>query len=174
MYVRNFTAGLDVSWQEFFRTEERVTVEAYCRAAGMAWAWGAGGSLQTRRVCPAVVRHPETGELAFFNQIQAHHVSCLAAGVRESVLSLFGEEGAPRNVYFGDGSQISDAEMWEVREVYEREAVDFAWAAGDVLVVENMLVAHGRRAYAGERHVMVTMGDMVSHDPKNSELIQLN
>ncbi len=162
MYVRNFTAGLDVSWQEFFRTSERAEVERYCREAGIEWEWRGDGGLQTRRVCQAVVRHPETGELAFFNQIQAHHVSCLAAGVRESVLSLFGERGAPRNVYFGDGSRISDEEMQEVREVYEEEAVDFGWEQGDVLVVENMLVAHGRRAYAGERHVMVTMGDMFS------------
>ena len=162
MYVRNFTPGLDVSWQEFFRSEDRAEVEAYCQQAGIEYEWKEGGGLQTRRVSPAVLVHPESGEGVFFNQIQAHHVSCLAEEVRESVLRIFGEEGLPRNVYFGDGSRISVEEMDEVRRVYEEEAVDVGWEEGDVMMVENMLAAHGRRAYRGGRKVMVTMGDMFS------------
>lgn len=30
-YVRNFTEGLDVSWEQFFHTSDRAEVEAYCR-----------------------------------------------------------------------------------------------------------------------------------------------
>src|SRR4029079_10270352 len=35
MYVRNFTPGLDVSWQHFFHTDDRAVVEDYCRQAGL-------------------------------------------------------------------------------------------------------------------------------------------
>ncbi|HEX5082873.1 MAG TPA: condensation domain-containing protein, partial [Blastocatellia bacterium] len=160
LYVRNYTGGLDVEWQEFFRTKDRREVEAKCREAGMEWEWLGEDGLRTMKRAAAVVRHPETGEEVFFNQIQAHHVSCLEDGVRESLLSLFGEEGLPRNVYFGDGGRISGEEMKEVEEAYESVAVDFGWERGDVLMVENMLVAHGRRAYRGERKVLVAMGMM--------------
>ena len=97
-----------------------------------------------------------------FNQVQAHHVSLLEDGVRESLLHLFGEEGLPRNVYYGDGGRISSDEMAELVRTYEDGAVDFRWEEGDVLLVDNMLVAHGRRPYVGERKIVVAMGEMVS------------
>ncbi|MCA1615512.1 MAG: amino acid adenylation domain-containing protein [Acidobacteria bacterium] len=109
---------------------------------------------------PAALLHPETGEPVFFNQLLAHHASRLDEGVRESLVGLFGEGGLPRQVYYGDGGEISDAEVEEVLEAYEAEAVDFAWERGDLLLVDNMMVAHGRRAYEGRRRVLVAMGRM--------------
>jgi alpha-ketoglutarate-dependent taurine dioxygenase len=159
--VRNFTAGLDVDWREFFRTTDRTEVESYCRDAGIDCDWRQDGGLTTRKRAPAVALHPKTGEPVFFNQIQAHHVSCLPPDVRDSMLSIFGEAGLPRNVYYGDGTPISAAEMDEVRAVYRGVAVDFSWRAGDVLLVDNMLTAHGRNPYAGPRRIVVAMGEMV-------------
>jgi len=165
MYVRNFTPGIDVSWQEFFHTDNREEVEASCRAAGLDIEWREDGSLRTRKVCPAVARHPSTGEDVFFNQIQAHHIFCVSPEVRESLLALFPEESLPRNVYFGDGSPIADSVMQQIIDVYHQVAVSFAWQKGDILVVDNMLVAHSRAPFAGERKIVVTMGEMVAHEP---------
>ncbi|HEX7314773.1 MAG TPA: condensation domain-containing protein, partial [Pyrinomonadaceae bacterium] len=159
-YVRNFTDGLDVSWQEFFRTEERSIVEEKCRRAGAEYAWSETG-LRTSNFCRAVTAHPATGEQVFFNQVQLHHVSCLDAEVRASVTSLFSEEELPRNVYFGDGSPIPDEAVEHVSEVYRACAVNFPWREGDILMVDNMLVAHGRNPFAGPRKIMVAMGDLV-------------
>jgi hypothetical protein len=81
MYVRNFTEGLDVSWREFFRTDEPAEVERFCREAGIEFEWLEGGAkLRTRKVCRATAAHPKTGEPVFFNQLQLHHVSCLPRG----------------------------------------------------------------------------------------------
>ncbi|HEY6186970.1 MAG TPA: MupA/Atu3671 family FMN-dependent luciferase-like monooxygenase [Pyrinomonadaceae bacterium] len=162
MYVRNFMDGLDVGWQEFFRTSERSVVEDYCRKVDMDFEWTDNGGLRTRKLCPAVARHPKTGEMVFFNQIQAHHVSCLAPPVRESLLSIFREEDLPRNVYYGDGSIIEDAVVEEILEVYRQTMVSFPWQQGDILMLDNMLSAHGRNPYTGPRKIMVTMGEMIS------------
>jgi alpha-ketoglutarate-dependent taurine dioxygenase len=162
MYVRNFTDGLDVGWRDFFRTDSRQQVEEICRRTGTEWEWLADGTLRTRRVCRAVARHPKTGEEVMFNQVQAHHVSLLEDSVRESLLSLFGEEGLPRNVYYGDGGRISAGEMAELVQTYEAGAVDFPWEEDEVLLVDNMLVAHGRRPYIGERKIVVAMGQMIT------------
>jgi amino acid adenylation domain-containing protein len=161
MYVRNYVEGLDVSWQNFFRTKDRAEVEAYCRAASVEFEWKNERDLRTRQVCDAVARHPRTGEETFFNQIQLHHVSCLEPAVRESLRSVFGEEDLPRNVYYGDGSVIEDSVVDTVREVYDRAAVNFPWQPGDVLMLDNMLTAHGRNPYTGARKVVVALGDMV-------------
>lgn len=164
MYVRNYKEGLDVPWQSFFGTDDRATVEAYCRRAAIDYEWTADDGLRTRKVAPAVIRHPRTGELAFFNQMQAHHVSCLAPELRRSLLSLYAEEDLPRNVYYGDGTPIEDSVVDEVTEVYRRAAVVFPWQAGDVLLVDNMLTAHARNPFVGPRKILVAMGDMVSHE----------
>ncbi len=162
MYVRNFTDGLDVSWQEFFHTADKSKVEQYCRAAGIDFEWKAGGGLRTRQICPAVVRHPQTNELVFFNQLQLHHISCLAPAVRESLLSMMKEEDLPRNVYYGDGAPIEDSVVDYLRELSQKLSVSFPWQEQDILMLNNMLVAHSRNPFVGERKIVVAMGDLVS------------
>ncbi|MCB1058240.1 MAG: TauD/TfdA family dioxygenase, partial [Acidobacteria bacterium] len=125
------------------------------------WQWLDNG-LRTEQRCPAVATHPKTGEKVFFNQIQLHHVYCLGEEVRESMRELYSEEQMPRNVYFGDGSAIPDAVMARVGELYDQLSVEFPWQQGDILMVDNMLVAHARNAYRGAgRRIAVVMGDMV-------------
>jgi amino acid adenylation domain-containing protein len=159
LYQRNFTEGLDVSWQDFFRTSDRAAVEARCRQAGMELEWTAQG-LRTRQRCPAVLTHPRTGEKSFFNQIQLHHVSCLEPEVRESLLSFFSPEDLPRNVFFGDGSPIPSSLVQDILGLYWEEAVSFPWQEGDVLMVDNMLTAHARNPYKGARKIVVAMGEL--------------
>jgi alpha-ketoglutarate-dependent taurine dioxygenase len=162
MYVRNFTDGLDVSWQKFFQTADKSAVEDYCRRAGIDFEWKGNNGLRTRQLCPAVVRHPQTGELAFFNQLQLHHVACLTPAVRESLLSMMPEEDLPRNVYYGDGTVIEDSVMAELGELYRRLCVSFPWRERDVLMLNNMLVAHSRNPFVGERKIVVALGNLVN------------
>jgi hypothetical protein len=164
MYVRNFTTGLDISWQKFFHTEDRQQVEDYCRKASIDFEWKGNNDLRTRQFCPAVVRHPQTGEKVFFNQIQLHHISCLPPAVQESLRTMMNEQDLPRNVYYGDGSQIEDSVMACLRELYEGIAVGFPWEERDVLMLNNMLVAHSRNPFSGERKIVVALGAMVSKD----------
>jgi len=162
LYVRNFTDGLDVSWQDFFHTSDRSAVERYCREAGIDFEWKGSNGLRTSQSGPAVIRHPQTGELVFFNQLQLHHIACLAPAVRESLLSMMPEEDLPRNVYYGDGSRIEDSVMDELGELYKTLSVKFPWQKHDVLMLNNMLVAHSRNPYVGERKIVVALGNLVS------------
>ena len=161
MYVRNYTDGLDVSWKDFFQTEDKSVVEEYCRQAGMEFEWKAGNNLRTRKIRPAIAQHPKTKEMVFFNQLPLHHISCLDAATRASLLSVFGEENLPRNVYYGDGTPIEDSVMEEIQAVYAQAAVSFPWQAGDILMLDNMLAAHSRNPFIGSRKIVVAMGEMI-------------
>jgi alpha-ketoglutarate-dependent taurine dioxygenase len=161
MYLRNYADGLDVDWTDFFRTTDKAAVEEYCRKAGIRFEWR-GGGLRTRQVRRAVAAHPKTGEMVFFNQVQLHHIYCLDAAVRESLLAMFGEEDLPRHVYYGDGSRIEDSIMEEICAAYREAAVSFRWQVGDIMMLDNMLTAHGRNPYTGERKIVVAMGEMAS------------
>ena len=161
LYVRTFADKLDVSWQHFFKTDVRADVEARCRAAGIEWTWLDNDELQIRTPCPAIIRHPVTGEKTFFNQVQLHHIFCLEPDVREDLLALFGEQRMPRHVYYGDGSPIEDQVMALVGELYEACAVRFDWQKGDVILLDNMLAAHARDPFEGPRKIVVAMGEMI-------------
>jgi alpha-ketoglutarate-dependent taurine dioxygenase len=157
MYVRNYGDALDLSWQNVFQTEDRAAVEAFCRNAGIEFEWKGENELRTRQVCQAVATHPDTGEMVWFNQAHLFHVSSLEAEVREALLASSGGE-PPRNAYYGDGSTIEDEVLDEIRAVYVNEAVAFPWQKGDIMVVDNVLTAHGRQPYRGARRIVVGMG----------------
>ncbi|WP_084624102.1 non-ribosomal peptide synthetase [Oceanospirillum beijerinckii] len=160
LYVRHFTDKLDVNWRDFFKTDSRDEVEAYCREEGMRWYWLEDDGLRIEQHRPAVVPHPETGDKSFFNQVQLHHESCLEPEVRANLKALFGPDSLPRNVYYGDGTPISDEVMTEIGRAYEACAVRFYWQKGDVVMVDNMLVAHARDPFEGDRKICVAMGKM--------------
>ncbi|MCU1758991.1 non-ribosomal peptide synthase/polyketide synthase [Pseudomonas sp. 14P_8.1_Bac3] len=172
LYVRTFTDKLDVSWQHFFKTDDRAEVEARCRAGGIEWRWLDNDELQTRTPGPAIIRHPVTGAKSFFNQVQLHHIYWLEPDVREDLLAMFGLERMPRHVFYGDGTPIEDEVMQRIGELYEECAVRFDWQKGDAILLDNMLVAHARDPYEGPRKIVVAMGDMFDHsalDAMNTE-----
>lgn len=157
MYVRNYDEGLGLAWREVFQTEEPTDVERYCEAAGISVEWGEGDRLRTRQVAQAIAHHPHTGEEVWFNHAAFFHVSRLERRVREALIESVGEEYLPNNSFYGDGGQIESQTLEEVADAYEAETVVFPWEAGDILMVDNMLVAHGRRPFKGERKILVAM-----------------
>jgi alpha-ketoglutarate-dependent taurine dioxygenase len=159
LYVRNYGNGLDVPWQRVFDTTDPNQVEAFCRAHDIAYQWTDEGELCTRQIAQATVRHPRTGELVWFNQAHLFHISALEPTVREALLEVVEPDQLPRNVVYGDGAPIEDGVLDEIRAVYRELAVVFPWQAGDVLMLDNMLVAHGRTPFAGDRKVIVAMAD---------------
>jgi len=156
-YVRNYGDALDLPWQDVFQTNERAKAEEFCRQAGIEFAWKGNDELRTTQICQAVARHPVTGEMVWFNQAHLFHVSSLKSEIRDSLLASSADE-PPRNAYYGDGSAIADNDLDQIRAAYEGATVIFPWQKADVLIVDNMLVAHGRKPYRGARQIVVGMG----------------
>ncbi|MDZ8184106.1 MAG: TauD/TfdA family dioxygenase [Nostoc sp. ChiSLP02] len=162
MYVRNYRNGLGLDWQTVFQTQSKAQVENICRNNFIDFEWRKDGGLRTISIRPAVVKHPQTGELSWFNQAQHWHLACLETQIRESLVSTFKEEDLPRNCYYGDGTIISDSTMQEICEVYQKLEVCFPWKQGDILLLDNVLTAHARNPYVGERKLFVAMGELKS------------
>jgi alpha-ketoglutarate-dependent taurine dioxygenase len=159
LYVRNYGNGLDVPWQRVFDTNEPAVVEAYCAAHAIAHEWTDDGELRTRQVAQAVAHHPRTHDPVWFNQAHLFHLSALEPSVREALLEAVDADQLPRNVYYGDGSAIEASVLDEIRAVYAELQVVFPWQAGDVVMLDNMLVAHGRTPFTGARKVIVAMAE---------------
>jgi len=157
MYVRNYGSGLDLAWEDVFQTTSRPEVEDFCRQAEIEFEWIGADQLRTRQRCQVSAQHPQSGEMVWFNQAHLFHISRVPVEARDWLLSTFAEEDLPRNVYFADGSAIEPDMVNEILKVYEQQAVVFPWSAGDVLLIDNMLTAHGRQPFRGKRRVVVGM-----------------
>lgn len=158
IYVRNY-GDFDVPWQKVFNTTRREEVESFCRRAAIECEWQPDGGLRTRQLCQGIETHPRTGETVWFNQAHLFHVSNLQRDVRETLVEALGMENIPRNVLFADGSPIPDELFAEIREVLAENTVIFPWQTGDVLMLDNMLVAHARSPFKGPRKVIVAMAE---------------
>lgn len=160
-YVKNMHAneqGLGKSWMEHFETADRDKVEDYLTENEIDFEWTSDGTLRTISIRPGVFQHPVTGENHWFNQANLWHVSNFEKRRRDQLLRLCGEEHLPTHAYYGDGTVIRDEELDEVRKVMWDNSIAFRWERGDVLLLDNYLVAHGRNPYEGPRKILVAMG----------------
>ncbi|WP_311567523.1 TauD/TfdA family dioxygenase [Photobacterium arenosum] len=160
-YVRTFKDYLDVSWQSFFMTSDKDEASRRCIEQGYNFKWLDNGELQISTISPGTITHPITQENVFFNQVQLHHVSFLDTKTRDSMEEMFGSDMMPRNVFYGDGSVICDYDMNLVKQAFDKYAVRFKWRRNDILMLDNMLTAHGRDPFEGDRKISVIMANMV-------------
>jgi alpha-ketoglutarate-dependent taurine dioxygenase len=151
--------GFGPSWQQTFETTNRADVEAYAKASGTNLRWNDDGSVFLSNTRPATAVHPGTGEEVWFNQADQFHPSTLPREIYESMLEIYEgcEDRLPQQATFGDGSPIPASYLEKVREVTRQQVVLFDWRQGDLLMFDNMLVAHGRMPFKGPRRILVAM-----------------
>jgi alpha-ketoglutarate-dependent taurine dioxygenase len=157
LYQRYLGSGLGLPWQEVFQTENKEDVELYCKESGIELEWIDDKKVITRSRRPAVQRHPETGELIWFNHAHFFNIWNMHEEEREQLLSMVQENEIPFNTYFGDGEPISQEVVTEIMEAFDKAWVEFPWLKGDILYLDNMLMAHSRNSYENPRKVVVAM-----------------
>jgi len=158
LYIRNYTNGLGVNWRDVFQTSKREEVEKYCFENSIQYEWQAKDPvLKTRQTCPAEYVHPLTQEKVWFNQAHLFHESNVPTNIRDLLLLELGRKNLPRNAYYGDGEEIESPALEHIREVYDKMAITFQWQKGDVMILDNVLMAHGRKPYTGNRKIAVAM-----------------
>ena len=159
-YMRGY--GYNRTWQRSYETGSRVEVERLCAAEGRRCEWTGDDQLRTYETRPAVARHPVTSEAVWFNYAHGFHISRMDDGIREALSTSADdtdEQLWPNNVFWGDGSPIEAAVIDAANQVVHRNMVQFDWEAGDTLIVDNMLCAHGRRPYYGPRRILLKMAE---------------
>ncbi len=159
LYVRNFLDNIDLSCREVFGTADRDEISRLCDAVGIEYEFNDHCQLKTRQKCQGIAIHSSKMHSIWFNQAHLFHISSLGPGMAASFLADFGEDCLPRNAYYGDGSKIDEMHLNEIREAYRQETIAFPWNEGDILMLDNMQVAHGREPFAGPRKIIVAMAE---------------
>lgn len=156
---RHYNPYVGTPWQEAFGTQNREDVDRYCAEQGLEAAWQGDGALNTVQTRPAVLAHSDSGELSWFNQIAFLNEWTMEPAVREFLVAEFGNEALPFNTFFGDGAPLDRDTVDGINEVYEKHTVRRPWQRGDLVVVDNVRMAHSREPFQGDREIVVGMGE---------------
>lgn len=160
MYLRNYRPHIGLPWQVTFQTTDREAVRRYCEKALLTIETFTENHLRISQVRDAIAVHPVTGEEVWFNQAHLFHPTGLRADVKQVLHQTYGPRDLPRNAFFGDGGDIPEDMLAHIVEVYRSVEVSYPWQAGDFLILDNMLVAHGRTPFTGERTTLVAFAKL--------------
>lgn len=161
---RNYYSRLGLPWTVAFDTEDKQVVEKYCATNLIGARWQPDGVLQTAQKRTAIIRHPKTGEDVWFNHVAFWSKWSLPEQSRMMLVDSFGDDGLPFDVALGNGEPLTQDEARMLQDAYAAELCRASWQPGDVMLVDNILSAHGREAFTGRRKILVAMGEPVSID----------
>ncbi len=139
-------SGMGRSWGSTFGVGGREEAERRMGELGYSWEWLEDGSLRATTGVLGAVREMEDGRKVFFNQLIA------AFRGWEDI-----RNDASKSVRFGDGEAMDVEGVRVAAELADELAVDVAWEAGDVALVDNFLAMHGRNPFEGERKVLASL-----------------
>lgn len=163
LYVRNFTGGpFGFKWQEVYQTEDKSEMEKFCTESDIEFEWIGEDKVRTRQKRPATAKHPDTGESLWINHATVLNVFSIEPKLQQMMLKFFKDKDLPNNTYYGNGESIDKETILKLKKAYDDEAVSFPWEKGDVLMLDNMMVAHGRKPFSGSRKVVVAMASPIS------------
>jgi hypothetical protein len=145
-------SGMGRSWQSTLRAQTRDEAEARLTSLGYSWEWQPDGCLRaTTPVLPGV-REVSPGRKSFFNQLIAAF-----RGWKDA------RNDPSKAIRFGDGSPLDPDAVHVAIELAEELAFDVPWQRGDAVLVDNLIVMHGRRTFRGTRKVLASLAEPQTH-----------
>lgn len=116
-------------WQKKYKTNDFNLVEEACKSDGMEVEINEDQSIYRQFITPAIHKSKAGQDYVFINSLlAAKHIN-------------------PETVCFDDDSEITDDIVSELNEIAERISVNISWQKGDILMIDNTSIMHGRKAF---------------------------
>lgn len=162
------------TWQAVGGTADPAAFEAMVHEGGGTVTWTRGGTACVRVDNALEVDHPQTGEPVWrglgldplvSTRVFNRHVLPRLAGAERLKCRALGAGAAvgsrvQRRIGLTRGD-VSRADVWAMYEAAWRNSALFRWQPGDVLVVDNVSMGHGRMNVDGPRRLHVVIGGEV-------------
>ncbi|ABG52500.1 hypothetical protein Tery_3399 [Trichodesmium erythraeum IMS101] len=174
--------GFPKSWKAVFNTEDKSLVEKKCFDAGRQIKWLANDGLIAHYPMPIIGSHPITKEIAWTGFFPWFHIwgVCIDAWFAAKYQRKFRswlvflilflitlgqiclEKLIPErckyralDVVFEDGSDLSFWDVYHIVKSYWKNTELFSWQEGDIVILDNYRMGHGRLPFTGERQVYI-------------------
>ncbi len=139
-------SGQGRSWRSTLSVDTCEQAEGRLAQLGYDWEWLDGEVLRATTPMLPAVRQLADGRETFFNQLIAAY-----RGWSDS------RNDPNRAITLGNGDAISPDAMSEVITIADELTQDIPWQAGDVALIDNFTVMHGRRPFEGKRRVLASL-----------------
>ncbi len=160
-YIRNFQSEIPLgkSWQATYQSNDRQQVEQIAADQGSVCHWSGSDALRVSTLCEPFATHPGTGEQVWFNQAEQWHPSALNPAIRTMFEQALGKGRLPHECEYGDGTPIEETVLAEIRRVMNENKLLFDWQRNDLLMIDNVLMMHGRESFKGERKTLAYLSE---------------
>ena len=139
-------SGQGRSWRSTLGVDDPDAAEARLSKLGYDWEWQDEEALRVTSPRLEAVRELPNGRRVFFNQLIAAY-----RGWADK------RNDPSKSISYGDGSPIDAGEMQVAIDLADELSFDLEWQAGDVALIDNFLVMHGRRPFQGTRKVLASL-----------------
>ena len=148
------------SWPSAFSTQNKEEVEKILEnSQEVEFYWGEGDRLTTisQGSVDGLRSHPHTHQKVWSNHLHLFHY----AG-EEGLQQLFKLYKADPSkmakfCWYGDRSEIDPDNVKIIQSTLSSSEMFFTWKKGDVLVIDNLLMAHGQEKFLSERLILTAM-----------------
>jgi alpha-ketoglutarate-dependent taurine dioxygenase len=140
------TSGQGRSWRQTLAVDTKEAAEVRLASLEYDWQWLPDGAIRTTTPALSLIRNAPSGNEVFFNQLIA--AFCGWQDQRNE---------RTRSVTYGDGSAFDDADVQAAVEIAYDLVFDLPWESGDVALIDNHQVMHGRRPFSGQRSVLASL-----------------
>lgn len=149
------------SWQQSFETTDPADVGRICQEQGFDCEWD-DDWITVIRTAPAILGPDEDFNHPYwYNQAHLYDANPRIRGgwVNHILASLLYMNDSTKQyeILFEDGSHIPREVIYEIYDVLDEKTIRFDWQQGDVLLLDNKKMLHGRAPYTGPRRILVTM-----------------
>eukprot|EP01138_Halocafeteria_seosinensis_P003166 gb/GECG01003239.1/.p1 GENE.gb/GECG01003239.1/~~gb/GECG01003239.1/.p1 ORF type:complete len:423 (+),score=24.21 gb/GECG01003239.1/:1-1269(+) len=174
-------------WEALFGTSDKHEINRECQKTSQNVEWNGDDLRITNEAGPTRV-HPETGEVAMSNHLLIFH-PCMFGQESWHVfkrtwrlveflkfiigtifcwlyLLLVDSRDSGMNTLYADGTDtpVSTKTIGHIRDVSWKHMIFPKWEKGDVLMIDNRIVSHGRQPSAPPRKILVAWSPAVQ-DP---------
>jgi hypothetical protein len=159
-YICRFPVG---RWQNLFKTTDLDVVADYCRRNDLHLRVDGEGSLITEYLTCAISISKYSGARVFINNVFAM-TQWEALGMSHRIVRM--EDGRP----------ISADILSELRRVEQRTTLEVSWRDGDILMLDNTRLLHGRRAFSDvQREIYVRLCGTLreEHAKRNTSALEV-
>lgn len=137
-------SGQGRSWRSTLDVNTKEEAEAKLSRLRYQWVWQEDGALEVQTAALAAVKTLTDGTEVFFNQL---------------IAAFLGWKNGAKAIHFGDDSPIAEQDMQRVCELADSLTFDMPWQAGDLVLIDNFRVMHGRRPFEGARRILASLAE---------------
>ncbi|MBQ5265125.1 TfdA [Klebsiella pneumoniae] len=160
--------GIKKSWQEALSAETKEEAELACHTRHWEFEWWDDDLILWQDCISPVRQHPQKNELFWCNQA---HFWGAAAMIEWARIDARREDETElteavrscpellESMCFGDGEPLPGELTLSLFHLVQELEQDVNLNTGDILLLDNLQFAHGRRAFAGKREINVLIAD---------------